>query len=65
MRKNQIQAGGKYTAKVSGKLTTVRVDKIRTRSGYGSQKDRTVYDVTNLSTGRKTTFSSAQKSYPT
>ena len=29
MKANEIEIGGRYTAKVSGKLTTVRVDAIR------------------------------------
>lgn len=59
MKAKEIKKGGLYTAKVSGKLVTVRVDEIRVRSGF--KKDTTVYDVTNLSTGRKTTFRSAMK----
>jgi len=61
MKKNEIKVGGLYRAKVSGKLVTVRVDAIRVRDGYGTMKDTTVYDITNLSTGRKTTFKSAVK----
>jgi DNA helicase II / ATP-dependent DNA helicase PcrA len=59
MKKNEIKVDGKYTAKVSGKLTTVQVTAIRNRRGL--KRDTTVYDVVNLSTGRKTTFSSAAK----
>lgn len=69
MKKKDIQVGKQYRAKVSGKLTTVRVDAIREVQRYtGSSvwstrttKDSTVYDVTNLVTGRKTTFRSAAK----
>ena len=65
MKKNEIVVGGKYTAKVSGKLTTVRVDAVRhldqpQLGGYRGRNE-TVYDVTNLATGRKTTFHSAAK----
>lgn len=56
MLKSQIQVGKFYVAKVNDKLTTVRVDAIG--SGFDST---TYYEVTNLSTGRKTTFRSAQK----
>lgn len=55
MKANEIKVGGLYTAKVNGKLTTVRVDAIRER--YFSP----YYYVTNIATGRKTTFSSAAK----
>ena len=63
MKKDQIKVGGLYTARISGKFVTVRVDAIRERldprgMGYAQV---TVYDVTNLSTGRKTTFRSAAK----
>ena len=63
MKKNEIKVGGVYTAKVSGKLTTVMVTAIRKRmSGYGPRaREVTVFDVTNLSTGRKITFASAMK----
>jgi hypothetical protein len=69
MKANEIIVGGKYVVKVSGKLTTVRVDEIRevdawhggtVRLGRGGNT-KTVYDVTNLTTGRRTTFRSATK----
>lgn len=57
MKKNEIKVGGRYKAKVNGNLVTVRVDAIN-ESGFD---DRTTYAVTNLATGRKTTFRSAAK----
>ena len=60
MRKHEIRIGGLYTARVSGRFVTMRVDNIR--SGFGTnQRDTTLYDVTNLTTGRRTTFRSAAK----
>lgn len=59
MKKDQIKVGGVYEAMVSGKLVPVRVDAVRdwdTSVGSGTR-----YDVTNLKTGRKTTFRSAAK----
>jgi len=56
----EITEGGTYVAKVSGRLTTVRVDRIRQRSDRAGRL-RAVYDVTNLRTGRRTTFVSASK----
>lgn len=56
MRKSEVKKGGIYLAKVSSKLTKVRIDVIRE-----DYKGDTVYDVTNLPTGRKTTFRSAAK----
>ena len=69
MKKNEIKKGGKYIAKVSGNLVTVRVDEIRETikrswNNYAAQptcRDVVVYDVTNLKTGRRTTFRSAAK----
>jgi hypothetical protein len=70
MKANEIQVGRKYRAKVGGNLTTVRVDAIREVERFGGTDaytgrakwtDRPVYDVTNLTTGRRTTFRSAAK----
>ena len=63
MLAKQIKIGGIYTAKVSGKLTSVRVVDIRevTRSmGYGS-RTATVYDCINVATGRGITVRSPQR----
>lgn len=57
MKANEIKVGGVYVARVSGRLTEVRVDAIR-ENAFGQ---RLVYDVTNLATGRRTTFRSAAK----
>lgn len=62
MKKTEIRIGGLYTARVSGKFVTVRVDAIRQcYVGYNSATEQTRYDVTNLTTGRTTTFRSAAK----
>lgn len=66
MKKSMIVVGQYYKARVSGRITTVRVDSIRVVSagpgnGWYSPRDRTLYDVTNTTTGRKTTFRSCQK----
>jgi hypothetical protein len=69
VKKNEIKVGGVYVAKVSGRLVSVRVDRIREASSSGSITDRrgrvkpliTVFDVTNLLTGRMTTFRSAAR----
>ena len=60
MKKAEIRVGGMYTARVSGNFVTVRVDIIRDRSDHKGYS-LTAYDVTNLNTGRKTTFYSAAK----
>jgi hypothetical protein len=56
MKAHEITLGGIYLAKVSSKLVKVRVDHIRT-----THTGRTVYDVTNLTTGRRITFRSPQR----
>jgi len=66
MKKVDIQVGGHYRTKVNGRLTTVRVVNIREvttyRRGFGAKPgNTTVYDVTNLATGKRTIFRSAQK----
>lgn len=60
MKKSEIRVGGYYLAKVNGRVTTVRVDAIR-EGGFTRGGSQTAYDVTNLRTGRKTTFRSAAK----
>lgn len=60
MKAKDIKIGGKYTAKVAGNITTVRVDTIRESFGYGG-RSTTVYDVTNLRTGRKIVVRSPQR----
>jgi hypothetical protein len=56
MRASDIQVGGRYLAKVSGRIVVVRVDQIR--DGLSGRKR---YDVTNMATGRTTTFRSASR----
>lgn len=69
MKKHEISVGGHYLAKVSGRVVTVRVDAVREvskyrRNNYSGESvygSAAVYDVTNLATGRRTTFRSAAK----
>jgi hypothetical protein len=68
MKKSEVKVGGYYTAKVSGRLTVVRVDAVRERPTYRNPLTQTkvgraslMYDVTNMTTGRHTTFHSASK----
>lgn len=65
MLKKEIKVGGKYIAKVSNKLTVVRVDSIKEYDGFRGQYRRvraeTCYHCTNLNTGRKLNFRSAAK----
>ena len=61
MKASEIETGHTYVAKVSGKLTRVRVDSVREDWNYLGNKATTQYDVTNLATGRRTTFRSARR----
>lgn len=56
MKKHEIKVGGLYVAKVAGRLTTVRVDRIKPGYARGN-----AYEVTNMQTGRTTSFRSAAK----
>lgn len=70
MKATDIKVGGVYLAKVNGTIARVRVDSIDVREGRsyttalgtrGSVRGSTSYQVTNLRTGRRTTFRSAVK----
>lgn len=70
MKQDEIRIGGRYLARISGKVVPVRVEAIRdtltarrgpSYTGMPRTRLRLVYDVTNLATGRKTTFRSAAK----
>lgn len=65
MKAKDIKIGDTYIARISGKLTTVRVTDIRERFSpgrYGANgRWQSFYDVVNLRTNRRTTFRSAQK----
>lgn len=61
MKKNEVKVGGHYRAKVSGVLTTVRVDEVTDDTYPGRAGSGVRYHVTNLRTGRTTTFRSAAK----
>ena len=53
MKAKDIVVGGKYTARVSGKLVTVLVQPSATAVQPQWQDSTTCYDVTNLTTGRE------------
>jgi hypothetical protein len=52
MRKSEVQIGGVYTAKVSGEIVRVRIDR---ESPYGG------WDATNLRAKRRIRIRSAQR----
>jgi len=64
MKLADIEVGGRYTAKVSGVLTTVRVLAVREVPPFGNRpraRWSTRIDVVNERTGRRTTFASAAR----
>lgn len=70
MKKCEILVGALYKAKVSGNIVTVRVDAITSRKAWGGREgysgrpkyvDKAAYEVTNLATGKKLVFKSAQR----
>ncbi len=63
MKFSEIEIGGRYLAKVSGVMTTVRVLGIReiAPAWHADTGWRKRIDVVNERTGRKLTFSSAAK----
>jgi hypothetical protein len=52
MKKNEVKVGGFYTAKVSDKLVTVRIDSTHSRTGW---------NATNTRTGKRIHIKSAQR----
>ena len=52
MKKNEVQVGGFYTAKVSDKLVKVRIESIHTGGGW---------NATNTATGKRIRIKSAQR----
>lgn len=64
MKLSEVQIGGRYTAKVSGRVVTVRVTQIKqvppvswsARSAW-----RTLIEAVNESTGRQITIRSPQR----
>jgi hypothetical protein len=61
MKLTEIEIGGRYIAKVSGQLTTVRVLAIRETTSWRGDRMQKRIDVVNERTGRKTTFASAAR----
>ena len=53
MKRSEVEIGGRYTAKVSGRLVTVRIDcDMGMPMGFGKCKQHQGYDAVNLDTGK-------------
>lgn len=61
MKKNDIEIGGRYIAKISGKLTVVCILKERACYDAFRQQERTTWLAVNETTGRKIEIRSAQR----
>ena len=59
MTRKQVEIGGVYHARISGRFVHVRVDRIE--ETFTGRKSGTRYHATNLMTGRHITFRSASK----
>ena len=60
MKAKEIEIGGTYLAKVSGRLVPVRVERAR-EVVQGRDRVRTVYDAVNQATGRRIVVRSPQR----
>jgi hypothetical protein len=58
---NEIQVGGRYTAKVSGKIQVVRVIEVRDVPASGWSRAKTQIEAVNEATGRRITIRSPQR----
>lgn len=61
MKREEIQVGGIYTAKVSNRIVNVRVERITKREGSDYRRGGTYYVCTNLNTNREIVIKSAAK----
>ena len=52
MKKNEVKVGGCYTAKVSDKLVTVRIDSTHSESGWNATNTRTGKRIRVKNAGR-------------
>jgi len=60
MKLKDVEVGGRYTAKISGRLTTIRIE-ARREVSTSHGLTRTVFDAVNEATGRRITIRSAQR----
>ena len=61
MKLNEIQVGGRYTAKVSGQIATVRVVEIVAVEATRWSNATTRIEAVNETTGRRITIRSSQR----
>jgi hypothetical protein len=63
MKKNEVQVGGRYHAKVSGRLAVVRVTQIDEipAPSWSRGRSRTLIYAVNEATGKRVTIRSPQR----
>ena len=61
MKLNEIQVGGRYAAKVSGKVQVVRVVEVRQAPASRWSKAQIKIEAVNEATGRRITIRSPQR----
>ena len=61
MKLSEVQVGGRYTAKVSGKVQVVRIVEIREGPASKWSRARTQIEAVNEATGRRITIRSHQR----
>ena len=61
MKSKDVEVGGRYIAKISGKLTIVRILEERVRYDAFRRRERTTWLALNEATGRTIDIRSAQR----
>jgi hypothetical protein len=61
MKLKDVEVGGRYVAKVSGRMQVVRITDVRTESSPLTGRERTTFVAINEATGRRVTIRSAQR----
>lgn len=61
MKLKDIEIGGRYLAKVSGHLVTVRVTELKEVPAFASDRWKTIIYAVNETTGRRITIRSPQR----
>jgi len=61
MKLKDIEIGGRYLAKVSGQLVTVRVTEFKEVPAFASDRWKTIIYAVNEATGRRITIRSPQR----
>jgi len=61
LKLSEVQVGGRYTAKVSGKVQVVRITEIREVPGSKWSRAKTQIEAVNEATGRRITIRSPQR----